>query len=187
MAKPSSWANLGPERLALHRSGRQVVVVVEPDLAHGAHPAIPQALTQGRDQIVREVLGVVRMHAGGNAHGRKRGQRPALSPARSFGGPFGGHHGPQVGRGFHKPARQRLEGGEAVIGGIHDGFHEGHAVHRAAGQLQRRVAQHLQVRVGVGHRPLDHRRLHLAPHPVLALLAELPVVEYRLVVIHAVS
>lgn len=61
-------ANLSAEDLALHIARRQVVVVVEPDLPHRAHAAVAQTLAQGGLKLRRPLLGVVRVHAGRDAH-----------------------------------------------------------------------------------------------------------------------
>lgn len=47
------------------------------------------------------------------------------------------------------------------------------------GQGQSRVAQHLHMGMGVGNGAFHNRRLNLAPHPVLAPLAEQRVLENR--------
>ena len=163
----------------LHIVRRQVVVVVEPDLPHRAHAAVAQTLAQGGLKLRRPVLGVVRVHAGRDAHmGHRRGSDNASRPVVLF------FHDLQIARGFHEPEGQHLEGGEAVLGRIDDGLHEGDAVGAGAGQLAGRVSEHLQVRMGIGHGPFQHRRGHHAPLPALALLTEQRIVKRRILLSH---
>ena len=66
--------------------------------------------------------------------GHRRGSDNASRPVVLF------FHDLQIARGFHEPEGQHLEGGEAVLGRIDDGLHEGDAVGAGAGQLAGRVA-----------------------------------------------
>ena len=110
--------------------------------------------------------------------GHRRGSDNASRPVVLF------FHDLQIARGLHEPERQVVEGGEAVLGRIDDGLHEGDAVGAGAGQLAGRVSEHLQVRMGIGHGPFQHRRGHHAPLPALALLTEQRVVKHRILLSH---
>ena len=121
----------------------------------------------------------MRVHAGRDAHvGHRRGSDNASRPVVLF------FHDLQIARGLYEPERQVVEGGEAVLGRIDDGLHKSDAVGAGAGQLAGRIGEHLQVRVGVGHRAFEHRRGHHAPLAPLALLAKQRVVENRILVSH---
>jgi hypothetical protein len=105
---------LGPEHGLLHLAWREVVVVVEPDLANRPHagPAVQAARQQRRRRrrVTGEQVCVMRVHAGGELDAVPgRGQRPGALPLRIvFGGdddeqllepgrPRAGDHGLEIG------------------------------------------------------------------------------------------
>ena len=161
-ARDAGDFHLTAEHLALYVARRQVVIIVE--------AYFPEHRGLGARKQAEELR--LKVVAAGNRLDAKRlrvGCR--LLPRALDGASRGGEYIRQAPERFRAPQWKTLVGAAGVLGRIAHRADEIHPPDRAARQRERRVGQHIEMRMGIGDGAFERRPRHDAMPPA-ALLAE---------------
>ena len=141
------------EHLALHLARREVVVVVQADLAHAAANGLGQKALHGLTRLDVEVLGVVRVAPHQKAH--LRHHRELAERVEHAGGAPSVENLGALALPAVKVGKHRL-GVARVIGGVDDRHQKAHAGHSRTRKSERGVyvpqAREMRVALGDGTR-----------------------------------
>ena len=139
---------------------------VEADLAKCPNARVAKASDKFFFDCIGIELGIVGMHADGNAHvGRLR-----VQPSSS-----------RLQRSTIAPSRQLVEWKRPIFGRVDDLAHEIDPACRTTHELPCGIGQHVDMGMRIGHRPFERRRRsrHLEPFVVFTPLVELEIVLQR--------
>ena len=139
-----SQGDLGSEGPTLVISGREIVVIVQADLAQDRDPGVTRQAAETLLHLEPVVRGTVGMAADGDtAPGNRTFQAPLLQD-------LGGLDLPQL---------QLTESPFGILRHVGNSEDEIHPMDRTAGKGQGGVLQHIQMGMGIRHRSRKDRRL----------------------------